>query len=177
MKMCFLFSGIFWGLLLVLIGVAIVVKAVFHVNIPILRLFFAFLFIYIGVRLLLGSCSWRRPSGCCGPVVVTDRAESGSREYNTVFGKRTIDLTGVELKDKDERVECNAVMGALKINIKSSTPTVVEGNAVFGDIRLPDGDDFSFGSRTYRNEAYAPDKPHLRIQVNAVFGNVLISQE
>ena len=175
--MCTLFSGIFWGSLLVFIGAAVILKAVFHINIPIFRLFFAFLFIYIGIRILMGSVYRRTPGFCKQAAVLTESAKNASQEYNTVFGKRTVDLTGIALADKNENVECNAVMGALTIRLKSSTPTVVECNAIFGDIRTPDGDNLSFGSRTYQNEAYLPDKPHVRLEVNAVFGNVSISQE
>ena len=52
--MGFVFSEVFWGIFLIIIGLIIVVKVVFGINIPLMRIILALLLIYIGVSYLTG---------------------------------------------------------------------------------------------------------------------------
>jgi predicted tellurium resistance membrane protein TerC len=45
------------GILFLLIGLSILLKAVFHIDIPVVRTAFALFIIYIGFKMLLGG-SW-----------------------------------------------------------------------------------------------------------------------
>ena len=45
MKMGFLFSGVFWGGVLVLLGISIIIKVVFHIDIPVFRVVVALVLI------------------------------------------------------------------------------------------------------------------------------------
>ena len=47
--MDFFFGGLFWGVLLILIGIGIILKVFFDINIPIFRTALALLLIYLGV--------------------------------------------------------------------------------------------------------------------------------
>mgnify|MGYP003990967287 FL=1 len=57
--MPFLFSGLFWGVMLVLFGASMILRAVFNLDIPIFRIIFALVIIYFGVKLLLGRQSFK----------------------------------------------------------------------------------------------------------------------
>lgn len=46
-------SKLFWGAIVVLAGLVIIANAVFNINIPIFRVFFALLLIYWGVKMLI----------------------------------------------------------------------------------------------------------------------------
>ncbi len=48
--MGFLFSDIFWGIVLILTGVSIILQLVFKINIPVFPIVIAFLLIYAGIR-------------------------------------------------------------------------------------------------------------------------------
>jgi hypothetical protein len=47
-----LMSGVFWGSVLILLGLSVIIEHVFHINIPVFKMVFACLLIYLGIRLL-----------------------------------------------------------------------------------------------------------------------------
>jgi len=107
--MNFLISGVFWGAMLVLLGISMIIKTVFKIDIPILRLIFALIIIYWGVKLLFGTSMKKSDEN----NVIFDNAritqvEDGG-EYNVIFGKSVIDLSDIELADKNSEVEINII--------------------------------------------------------------------
>jgi hypothetical protein len=48
----FLSSGAFWGVVIVLVGVGLILREVFHIQFPFLRLLFGLLLIYWGVKII-----------------------------------------------------------------------------------------------------------------------------
>lgn len=177
MKMGFLFSGLVWGSFFILLGLAVILKYTLNIDIPVIRLFFAFFLIYLGVQVLLGG--FRKTS--CAPNVVFDqrKVEASGKEgqYNVIFGKGIVDLMGVELKDKDVILESNTIFGSSTVKISSDVPTLVKANAAFGNAKLPDGNSAAVGNYFYKNKAYKEGKPCLTVNVNVVFGEVEVTEQ
>lgn len=161
-----MFSKLFWGGLVVLIGIGIILNSVLDMDIPIFRVLFALFLIYWGVKLLIdirGNNS-KQEAG----VVVFDNAEYeatslGQKDFSAVFGSQVIDLRHVSFPPS-EKIEVNAVFGSSKIYLPKELNVQVQQNAVFGSVeehRLPTISDTS---------------PNLKIEANAVFGQVEIIQ-
>ena len=57
--MGFLSSGIFWGTIVVIFGISMLLKAVFHIDLPVFRILLGLIVIYFGLRLITGwhGCS------------------------------------------------------------------------------------------------------------------------
>ena len=55
MKMEFLASGVFWGSVIILFGVSIILNAVFGISIPVFRVVLALILIYFGIKILAGG--------------------------------------------------------------------------------------------------------------------------
>src|SRR6185295_20118863 len=95
-------SGVFWGSILILWGISVIIETAFHVHIPLFRIVFAFTLIYIGIRILAGKSWW--PGGSS---VITEKeaifgnAKFGGKDlkddYSIVFGHGDVDLTDAEL--------------------------------------------------------------------------------
>ncbi|MEX0940782.1 MAG: hypothetical protein WDZ41_05465 [Candidatus Babeliales bacterium] len=51
--MNFLFSGFFWGAFLILLGSSIIIKAIFGIDLPIIRPLIAVFLIYLGISIIL----------------------------------------------------------------------------------------------------------------------------
>ncbi len=170
--MGFIFSGLFWGIILILIGVSIILQMVFKVNIPVFRIVIAFLLIYAGIRVLMGG-QWFHPQG--NTVVFEDRGVTtkGSQEYNVVFGKANVDATE-PLSSGSERIDVNTVFGSSTIRISREVPTMIKVESAFGGANLPDGNTISFGTYIYKNSAYAEGQPYKFIDANVVFGEMNI---
>jgi predicted membrane protein len=177
MKMGFLLSGIVWGTFFIILGISIILKHTLNIDIPIVRLFFAFLLIYIGVKIITGGFFKDKKTG---PNVVFEEAQvdvtDKSNEYNVIFGKGVIDLTDVAVKDKDVAIEANTVFGDSVIRIKSDVPTLIKASAAFAGARLPDGNTAAFGTYVYKNKSFKEGQPCLKVRANVVFGGLQVEE-
>jgi len=172
--MCFFTSGVFWGSLLVLWGVSMILNALFHINIPFFRIAFALIVIWFGVRLLIGGRCWKSDHSAVfsGADFKADKAR---KDYNAVFGNIAVDLSGIKLEGGETRTEINAVFGSAQVRVGQKYPVVVKANSVFGSVRLPDGKAVSFGDGKWANRAPKSGEKVLEVEVNAVFGQVEVT--
>jgi len=51
-------SAVFWGVLIIIFGLSIILKEVFHINFPFLRVIFGIFLIFWGIKVISGS-SWK----------------------------------------------------------------------------------------------------------------------
>ncbi|MDI6757215.1 MAG: hypothetical protein QME32_04250, partial [Endomicrobiia bacterium] len=181
----FLFGGVFWGSILIFLGLSLIAKVIFHVNIPVFRIAFAFVLIYLGVQLLFCG-RWCRftPRSVGGDIVFSEgemKYDASRREYSVVFGKGMLNLaSGLSPSDVSKNSvekEVNAVFGNCRVNINPAVPTKIKASAVFGAAVLPDGSSVSFGDRIFTTPSFKEGAPHLYIKVGAVFGSVEISDK
>ena len=91
-------TPLFWGIILILFGIAVVVKAVFRIDIPLGRILIALVLIVWGVTLLSGRRFWgggrwedRRESTVFFSGDITDHGPL-REEYGVIFGSRRVDL-------------------------------------------------------------------------------------
>jgi hypothetical protein len=173
--MDFLFSGLFWGIILILCGVSIIIRIVFHIHIPLVRIVFALILIYLGVRVLVGGswlCSHRTAFGSSSISL-----GSGQAEYKVIFGSSTIDATAEVSGPAPQRTSIKTVFGECRLAISATIPTVVRVNSAFAEARLPDGNSVVFGNSTYKNAPARDGKAPLReIDAHVVFGNFVVSE-
>jgi hypothetical protein len=173
--MGFLFNQVFWGALLIIIGVTVIIKVLFNIHIPLVRIIFAFLLIYIGIWFLVGG-QWRpewQPRG--NTILFNDLtitvSKPSSEEYNVIFSQGTIDFTGVALNKGVTGVKLNTIFskGILKIN--PDIPAKIVTNSVFASAKMPDGNEVHFGSDyTYKTKSFKEDQDYLLIKADVVFG-------
>jgi hypothetical protein len=96
-----LFGGIFWGVILIVLGITVLLNAVLHISIPIFSILFALLLCYIGVRLLTGRRGWS-DHGVWFEHRHIEGVRAGDR-HDVVFGSGSVDLTGVVLQSRSRR--------------------------------------------------------------------------
>jgi predicted membrane protein len=175
--MCFLFSGGFWGIVLVLFGLSIIVKVAFNIHFPFFRILVALIIIYFGLRVLMGGTCIRthRNTVLFNESHVT--ATDAKNDYNILFGKGTIDLTSPELAAKSSRVRVNTVFGSGTIKINPDVPTLIEINSAFAGSRLPDGNAIAFGKYVYKNKSYGDTVKNLKVDASVVFGSLDIIEK
>lgn len=174
MRMGFIFNEVFWGVFLILLGAAVIIKVVFNINIPVIRIVLAFFLIYLGIRLMIGwGVHQEKPNNTVlfndGRIEATNAAE----EYNVIFGRGNIDLT--KLVPSDTAVaRVNVIFGGGVMRIDPSQPVWIEVNSAFGEARMPGGNNISFGKYIYKTQGYQEGKPAIRIEANVVFGGLEI---
>jgi hypothetical protein len=169
--------GFFWGLVLILIGIAIIFRVVFDVNL--FRIIVGILIILFGIRILIGKNWMPEKSIKEHDTLFSDRIYSeipkDNTEYNVVFGRSVYDFTRAELAANETvRIKINVVFGAVVIKINSDMPVRIKSEAVFGGSRMPDGNTVAFGSINYNTRSYSENIPYLYIESNVVFGGIEI---
>ncbi len=172
-------AGVFWGALLILIGLALIIRFVFNVDFPVVKVLFAMFFIYIGLRILFGSFGFFRFQTGPDDVIFGEKEfyqHEPNKEYNIVFGKGNFDFTGVDLSNGNVNVKIGTVFGASEIRIDRDMPVKIEADAVFAGAELPDGNTAVFGSSSYQSETYEPDSNHLKIKLDVVFGGAQVKR-
>jgi len=172
--MGFLFSGVFWGIIVVLLGLSIILNVVAGVKIPFFRIFFGLLLIYWGVSLLIGA-----RFGRSGTAVFSDasiKATSAGKQ-DVIFGRAVIDLSGIVLKEGVNRYEVNTVFGASVIKLDPAMPVKVVASSAFAGVKLPDGGNVAFGESTWRSPNLKEDSTYLLVKTDVVFGGTEVEMK
>jgi membrane protein implicated in regulation of membrane protease activity len=170
--------GLFWGVLLVLIGLAAIFRVVFDVNL--FGVLFAFFLIFVGVSLLLGK-PWMMKHRQKGEndILFEERAihdqPRDNTEYNVIFGKSVYDFRDLNFPDNQPvKIKINTIFGQTLIRIRKSTSVKIKSDAVFASAAMPDGNSVAFGSIQYATDSFAVNLNHLYIDAPVVFGSIQV---
>ncbi|MBI9101699.1 MAG: hypothetical protein JEY99_04750 [Spirochaetales bacterium] len=176
----FLFGGLFWGVLLILFGISVIVKTVFHIDLHLGRVFFAAIVILFGISLLTGrgmfrSHVYREKSGVT-TIFSSDEFENGpiQRQYNIIFGKDVIDLRAWDPEKDPINIEVSVIFGSAELLLPRDTQTTLKGTTIFGASNYPDGNTAAFGEKTFRQDG-SRGGHSLYIEANTIFGSLIAS--
>jgi len=171
--MGFLFTSVFWGVILIFWGVSLIIEKIFKIKIPIMRFLLAFIIIYAGIHLLLfRGCSSNSRTNIISKsqpkvMVVSKRVNNTNidmNEYSSVFASNIIDLT--TYKDYEKGVVINTVFGSSEVKISSEEAYNFNVNSVFGGVILPEN---------YKTGDGSTDQNVIFIDINSVFGSTTVS--
>lgn len=176
MRMGFLFTQMFWGIFFVLFGLVIIIKVVFGVHIPFLRLFISFLLIYMGITMVMGHSN-RKESQRSVIFDDTRIQAGGTGKYDIIFGSGIIELAEPEPDKAVTRVQVNTVFGSAVIKLKPGIPVKVAVDAAFAGAKLPNGNQISFGEASYQSPDLDESKPYILLDADVVFGSLEIVAE
>ena len=176
----FFFSGLFWGILLVLFGLSVIARSVLNIDLPLVRIFIAGVLILWGISIISGRPFFRGGrwdegrQGSSTTVFSDTRYEEGQvrSEYNAIFGQSRVDLRTLEIPAEGIRIDANAIFGSLQIRLPDDRPVRVKADAAFGSVNLPDGQVAAFGDREWVRSAGSGGA--VEIDATGVFGSVQI---
>ena len=168
-------AGLIFGVIVILIGLSLFLKAI-GVNLPIVKILFGAFLIFIGVKIIIGGsiCKKNCKSGNEMNVMFGESRFEGTQtlpnKFNVAFGKGEYDFSKVDLSQGNATVELNVAFGAADVKI-GNIPCVVTANSAFGEVTLPNGNKANFGSVNYNS---APDSAGnmLEIKANVAFGAI-----
>ena len=172
-------AGLFWGIILILIGLGIVILVLLHIDIPIFKIVIALFFVFIGLRILFGhSENWRHREGR-NDIIFSESRITGnpeSEEYNVIFGKGIFDFRDIDLSEGTVHVKINTIFGGSEILVDHNTPVKIKSDAVFGGAKLPEGTAAAFGNNEYVSDNFNENSNYLYIKADVVFGGVDIKR-
>lgn len=186
----FLGSRTFWAIVVLALGAGMLVNGLFKTDFPIGKILFGGVLVLAGIQVLTGKRIFpardesrhqalfaERNQVVFGrqKVLSEDIRENGT-ELAVVFGEQLIDL-----RDLDTLaitfLEVSTVFGESTIYVRQGQAYVLEVSSVFAGVRLPNGEQLSFGDKTYRSAAATGAEKPLRLKVDVVFGSVRVIEE
>lgn len=169
-------SGLFWGLLLIIIGISLILKVVLRIDFPIMKVLLAFLFFYMGFKILFGNfgnCSVKSKHQNVFSEAQYKDIIQPEKEYQVVFGKGYFDFRNVQLPESGYvEVKVSSVFGGSEIILARETPVRIKADAAFSGTQLPNGNTAAFGTINYESENFDESKPYLYLKTEVVFGGV-----
>jgi hypothetical protein len=174
--MSFLSSGAFWGAVIVLFGLSIILREVFQIHIPFMKILFGLILIYWGIKMIAGGFnrSWSHNS-----AVFTESKMSyddSQKEYNIIFGSGTIDLFKIE-NTGSKKIEVNVVLGNGILILNDGIPAKVEMSSVFGTAEAHDKSVNALGKTNYTTSAFKDGEPFIFIEAKVVFGKLEVQSK
>jgi hypothetical protein len=175
MRMGPLFDGIFWGVVLIVLGVWFLLRHAIPVHIPLFRVLLAVFLIWLGIRVIL-----RLPGGGDRNTLVFSEstmswAPDHGRDYNVIFSSGAVDLSGAPVGAESVHAEVNVVFGSATLRINPSAPVRVTMTSAFGSVEAPNGRSVAFGDTVYTTPGWKAGAPALDVRATAVFGRLVIA--
>lgn len=170
-----MYGDYFWGLLFIIAGIALIVKYVFNINVPVVRIILGFMMIYFGITLIAGGFIVRNKND----IIFSEGNINGTGimdKYNIIFGNGTINLTKSKMMNKNGNIEVNTIFARGMLRIEEGIPAVIKVNSAFAGTSFPDGTTISFGDYTYRTKGYQKGEPFILINADVVFGRLNIEE-
>ena len=166
-----LFSGLFWGILLMIGGILFIVRNYVNVNIPIFRILFGLLLIYWGLSIIFGGFVHTDSHSAVFSGNKTLKLTEDNNEYNIIFGSGEIDLTDYNMLMRMKRIEVNAIFGQAIVTVPDNVTIKLDANAVFGEAKTPKKKSVFIGeNKGVINEMQGTEQ--IEMEVNAIFGSV-----
>ena len=175
-NMSFISTGIFWGVVIILFGLSILLREVFHVHIPFVKILFGVILVYLGVRMIAGGL-WRKTNNTAVFGDAAMQYDDRHDDYDIIFGSGTIDLFKMETPAQNKKVEVSVVFGNGTLIINDSIPMKIEMNSVFGSSVLEDKRINAFGKTYNKTSAYKEGQPYVMLETNVVFGRLTIQSK
>ena len=171
----FIFSKLFWGVIIILFGISFIAQAVFKINFPIGKIAIALIFIYIGAKMLFGIFGKSNESATIFSENISNVEVLEDSKYDVVFGSQTIDLSKAVNNGEEANIECNVVFGSAKIIVPKGMNLRIKSSSVFGSIKTP-SNETTFGESEYTTGSNY-SSGILNLRVNAVFGSAKVFED
>jgi hypothetical protein len=161
------------GSAIALIGLLMLIRNIFHIQIPIFAMIASFGLIWLGIMMIRGNI---RPSTDASSTSFGDGKLNyvpGLDTYSVSFGSGVLNLQDVR-PDKPVFLNLDCSFGEMKIFVNKEVALQVNGSSSFGSLHGPDLRSASFGNYTYISTGFNPSLPGFSIHARVSFGEMRI---
>jgi hypothetical protein len=164
-----------WGGILILIGFSFIVKALWGIDIPIIKPLLGLFLMYLGISMIFAPSEINYSYKSTHNGIVTEDT-TVTHEYNVIFSKQTIDVSHIKpVLGKKTTVKINTVMGSTKVITDPSIPTKFSVNTAFAHATVPNSACSFFGECEYQTGD--DSQPTLFIILNVVLGSLTLVEK
>lgn len=166
-----LFSGMFMGIVFLVVGVILLLNSFFNFNINIFKLILGIIIVLFGVFILFNGFGWQDNKNILfrEGLIKVSKVED---EYNIIFSSGTIDLSKIKIGNEVKKIKINTIFAEGKVIINPEIPTVIKASSAFGELELPDKSSVIFSSKEYKTGKFSDNQGYFKIEANAVFGKL-----
>ena len=172
-------AGLFWGIILIALGLSIIFKIIFGISI--FRIVIAAAFILLGIIILVGRPVFHSAKDERDVIFGEKSYQTSSiksSEYNTIFGKTVYDFRDLDsLPPGKTKLKFNTIFGNTEIFLPAGLPLQIKADAVFSAAKLANGNTVAFGSASYQSSEADTSSSKLYIEISVVFGGITIEQK
>jgi len=172
-------AGLFWGIILIALGLSIIFKVIFGISI--FRIVIAAAFILLGIVILIGKPSFNSKRDDRDVIFGEKKykmSQMQNSEYNTIFGKTVYDFRDIDsLPPGKTKLKFNTIFGSTDILLPSNIPVQIKADAVFSAAKLPNGNTVAFGNASYKSASSDTSSSSLYIETSVVFGGINFVRE
>ena len=173
----FLFSGWFWGLILVMVATGSIIKSILKINLSLFLIFILIMVIFFTINLfnLNNSAS---TTYFTSEEIIKVKNVSEINQYNCAFCNLTFDLTLLDISSLEyEEIEISNLMGKLKILINKSQKIKIQSRTFFGSAITPDEAKTILGNHIYFTSRYSEFNPYTTINMETIFGSTEVYEK
>lgn len=153
---------LFWPVLLIIAGSLMLIKTVFNIKLPVLR-------ILLAAALVWGGASLIGLTAAGHTLTFGSRMETADDvlEYTVMFDSSALDLTRETMRHSYMKVNC--AFGSAVVALPSNRSVHIDASGAFCSLRAPNGRNIAFGEGAYDCGAGEP----LAIKANCTFGRLV----
>lgn len=167
--MKFLFTGIFFGTLLVLWGLSLIIETIFGISIPVVKVGFACLLIFAGLVLIKGMYEAQNQKAIFfSQESVKANTQARNQYYKIVFGQGTVDLSDIDASSGPVQVQVYTLFGKGIIKLNPQIATTVNATSVLSSVSFPNQAVISLGNYRY-NSGDSNHEAQVIIDATAIF--------
>lgn len=195
-------SGMFWGFILILIGVLFLFQNFDMLDIgDIISTFWPLVLVAIGLKILydrksqnsedfetvkdtvgsktednLSSDSIARNNVFGDLIININSKKFSGGSVSNVFGDVRIDLSNAEVTENNCKLYVNGVFGSVYIKLPTGVQTKIKANSVAGEMSIKDEThDGLFGNIKKEDAGYAETAKRIFISSSIVFGSITVN--
>ncbi len=159
------------GSTVILIGVLLLIRNLFNIDIPIFTIIISITLIWIGVMLIRGGQNVKSNEASTMFGESKMFYQKGKDSYKVMFGSGELNLQDLR-PDQPLVISLECTFGEMKIIANREVPIQVRGSASFGSLIAPDMQTTSFGSRTFISPEFNSSQPGITFDARVTFGEM-----
>ncbi len=167
---------VFWGIIIVISGAVLLARVIFNLEFPAIRIIAGLFLILAGIMMLLGDgLPWPFKKAENEIFFRSQTIRSGDEplpDLQIAFSTVVLHIDRVEQPESREEISINNLFSGSTIYLPCDVPLSITVDAVFAGVKMPGTNTPLFGRGMFTSDNFDPDRPHLAIRANCVFGSV-----
>lgn len=164
------------ALFLVGFGLLLLANNLLGFDLNFFKVFLGMSMMILGMMLLLGKGGFPNQQAyqsahnvLFGEGKATAGSDATPERFSTLFGNQRISLEAVSGAGKN--IQISTIFGETKVLLPADMPCRIQASALFGEAKMPDGEEANFGNRTY-SDLKGMQEAAVIINAQVVFGSL-----